>query len=321
MLYNQGEGSDELCARIAALYQDAAPEQVTVTTGSAEANFISCWTLLEPGDRVAVLTPTYMQTVGLAENFGASVRAFPLHFERGWEPDPAEIASAITDDTKLVVVTNPNNPTGHVLTPASCEAILSRVRATGAWLLADEVYRGAELDGEATPSLWGRYERTLAIGGLSKAYALPGLRIGWIVSPPEFKEALLQRHDYTVICPSPASDYLARQALAVGDRLLARTRAILRENWPVLDGWLRQWGDLFAWHPPQCGAIAFARYGHPMNALELAERIRAEQDVLVVPGDHFGLARYLRFGYGNPRAELEQGLASLQPAITRLIGD
>lgn len=310
--YSQSNGTDELRAAIAGLYPGASPDQVLVTVGSAEANFVSCWALISPGDRVTIQTPAYLQTWGLAHNFGARVSTLPLHEELGWEPDLDEIERAIPGGTKLVVVTNPNNPTGHILSPAAREAILARVRAVGAWLLADEVYQGAERNGETTPSFWGHYERLLVTNGLSKAYGLPGLRLGWVVGPGDLIESLWRRHDYTVIGPTPMSDFLAREALKVRQHILARTRRILNQNYPVLSRWLEGFGPLFHWHPPEAGAICLARYRHPAEAVELVELIRARHDILLVPGEHFGLDHHIRFGYGNPKPELEEALAALE---------
>ena len=321
LVYNQSDGTDALREAVAELYAGATGDNVTVTVGSAEANFITCWTLIEPGDHVAVLTPVYMQSPGLARNFGATVTEFPLHFERGWDPDPEEVAAAIKPGTKLVIVTNPNNPTGHVLSDEARAVILERTQAAGAWLLVDEVYQGAELNGVETPSFWGSYDKTIIVNGLSKAYGLPGLRIGWILSSTEFKQAVVRRHDYTVIGPSPASDYLATRAIGVRDRIFARTRGILNTNYPLLESFLQSFGTLFEWHKPDCGAICMARYRHGMSSLELVERVRAEQDILMVPGEHFGLPFHLRMGYGNEREELEAALDEVKQAFGRMFID
>jgi aspartate/methionine/tyrosine aminotransferase len=321
MGYNYSDGSTELRSAIADLYAGASPDDVTVTIGSSEANFITCWTLVQPGDHVAVVTPTYMQTHGLVRNFGATVSEIPLRPQLGWEPDPNQVERAISPGTKLVVVTNPNNPTGHVLSDTAREAIVTRTRDVGAWLLADEVYQGAELDGRESRSHWGAGDRVIIVNGLSKAYGLPGLRIGWIVSSPEFKQRVLQRHDYTVIGPSPGTDHLATLAVRARTRILDRTRSILNENLPLLEEWLAGFGDLFDWHTPECGAICLVRYRSPLGALEVVERIRAEHDILVVPGDHFGLPHHLRLGYGNEQSELRAALGELRRAVTRVFMD
>jgi len=319
LAYNQSDGSAALREAIAATYTGVSPEQVTVTIGSAEANFIVCWALIEPGDRVTVVTPTYMQIPGLVRNFGARVQELPLEPDRGWELDASRVEAAIPDGTRAVVVTNPNNPTGALLADEAREALARRAAAVGAWLVADEVYQGAEFDGGVTRSFWGSGDRVVVVNGLSKAYGLPGLRIGWIVSPPAFKDVVMRRHDYTVIGPSPASDALAAVALVHRNAILERTRRILRENYPLLDAWLRGFGKRFSWQRPACGAIAFARYDHPMPSAALAERARADCDVLLAPGAHFGIEHAIRFGFGNERGELERALAALRPTMERLL--
>lgn len=319
--YPQGNGTDELRERIAALYPGATRDQVLVTVGSAEANFVACWALLERGDRVAIVSPAYRQTWGLAQNTGAAIAEITLEAERDWEPNPDEIERAIVRGTKLVIVTNPNNPTGRVLPAGARDAILARVRATGAWLLADEVYQGAERNGRTTPSFWGSYDKTLITNGLSKAYGLPGLRIGWIVGPADMIEALWHRHDYTVIGPSKMSDFLGIQALRARDHIFRRTRGILNHNYPILEAWLKRFGELFSWRAPDAGAICFTRYHHRLGALDLVERLRAEHNILLVPGEHFGMPNYLRIGFGNETKQLEHALDELGKAFQKLISD
>jgi aspartate/methionine/tyrosine aminotransferase len=321
--YSQSNGTDELRARIAQLYPGATPDQVLVTTGSSEANFVLCWRLIEPGDKVAIMLPNYLQTWGLGRNFGADVKGFALHEEREWEPLPAEIRAAIVPGTKLVVVTNPHNPTGHVLSAESRRAILERCREVGAWLLADEVYQGAELDGRITTSFWGEYERVIVVNGLSKAYGLPGLRIGWIVAPAGFIAEAWARHDYTTIGPSGVSDRLAAIALEpeVRGRLLARTRHILTTNYPILAEWLRRFGEAFTWHPPRAGAICWARYQSKLPGIALVERLRTEHDVLLVPGEHFGTPGFLRFGYGEETEQLRAALAEAERGLRKAFAD
>ncbi len=321
--YSQSNGTDLLRARIAALYPGATPDHVLATTGSSEANFVVCWRLIEPGDKVTVLVPNYLQTNGLARNFGAEVRELALRLERGWEPDAGEIRTAIPDGTKLVVVTNPHNPSGHVLSEDARAAILARAGAVGAWLLVDEVYQGAELDGVTTPSFWNSYERLIVVSGLSKAYGLPGLRVGWIVSTPEFALQAWSRHDYTTIGPSGAVDHLAAVALgpATRERIIARTRGILNANYPVLEAWLKRFGDTFAWRPPRAGAICFARYRPAVSGLELMEYVRAHHDVLLVPGEHFGMPGFIRFGMGNEATELRAALDETERGLRHFFRD
>ena len=321
--YSQSNGTDVLRGRIATLYPGASPDQVLVTSGSSEANFVLCWRLIEPGDNVAVMLPNYLQTWGLAQNFGALVHGFELHEERGWEPTPEEVRSAIAPGTKLVVVTNPHNPTGHVLSDGMRRLIVERAAQVGAWLLADEVYQGAERDGTTTASLWGSYERVIVVNGLSKAYGLPGLRIGWVLGPPGFSVEAWARHDYTTIGPAGASDHLAAVALEprVREKVLERTRAILRSNYPVIERWLKRFGDTFSWNPPQAGAICLVKYRQGISALALVERMRAEHSVLLVPGDHFGLPHHIRFGFGEEVHHFEAALAETERGLKRVFTD
>jgi aspartate/methionine/tyrosine aminotransferase len=321
--YSQSNGTDVLRTRIAGLYRGATPDQVLVTTGSAEANYLTALRLIEPGDAVAMLLPNYLQLWGHVQNLGAVVRGFRLHEDRGWAPDPAEIRAAIVPGTKLVVVTNPHNPTGHILDAAARRAIIERAAEVGAWLLADEVYIGAERDSRTTESFWGAYDRLVCVAGLSKAYGLPGLRIGWLVGPPQFVAEAWARHDYTTIGPSGSSDRLASVALEppVRERLLARTRGLLQQNYPVLDTWLRSFGDALTWVAPQAGAICFVRYRAAVGGEELVERVRRNQSVLLVPGEHFGMPGFIRFGYGNESAELREALAATAPGLHEAFGD
>jgi hypothetical protein len=315
--YSQSNGTEGLRSAIAALYRGATVGHVTVTNGSAESNYAVCWHLLEPGDRVALMLPNYMQTWGLARAFGAEIRPFHLREDLGWQPARAEVDAAIGPGTKLVVVTNPNNPTGAVLGDPAMRQIVQRAEAVGAWILADEVYQGAERVGPPTPTFWGMSERVIVVNGLSKAYALPGLRIGWNVAPPALAAALWSRKDYTTIGPGALSDALATIALRpeVRERILERTRGIIRANWAVLADWYGTMGGEFTSRAPDAGAISYARYRSDVNSSELAERLRRDHDVLVVPGDQFEMDRFIRFGFGPPRADLEAALGRVADAF------
>jgi aspartate/methionine/tyrosine aminotransferase len=314
--YPQSNGTEPLRERIAALYPGASLEHVLVTSGSAESNYINCWSLIQPGDHVVIVTPNYMQTWGLAKNFGAKISEIPLRESAGWQPDPADIDKAITPGTRLVVVTNPSNPTGAVLEPALMRHLAGRAEAAGAWLLADEVYQGAERTGKVTPSFWGMHEKVIVTNGLSKAYGLPGLRIGWCVAPPEHIETLWSRKDYTTIGPTVMSDALATLALepAVRPKIFERTRGIIRHNWAIVEKWLDGLNGELSFRAPDAGAIVYARYKADMNSSEFAEALRQEHDVLIVPGDQFGMDRYVRLGFGPEEHVLVKALERVAAA-------
>jgi aspartate/methionine/tyrosine aminotransferase len=317
--YTQTNGTPELRTQIARLYPGIGPEGILATAGSSEANFLLIWSLIERGDEVLFELPNYMQMWGLLRGFGADVRPFRLRPELGWQPDLDEMKKLVTPRTKLIVLTNPNNPTGAVLCPEAMAGIVDLAAGAGAWILADEVYQGAERVGVRTPSFWGMYDKVLAVNGLSKAYGLPGLRVGWIAGPEAVIKKVWPYHDYTTISPSALSDKLASIALSPAnrDRILARTRAILNENYPLLEAWLRRQSGTFAFVPPRAGAIGFARYALKVNSTELVERLIREKSVLIVPGDHFETDGYLRFGYGPEKAYLLEGLRRVEELLKK----
>ncbi len=316
--YGQGNGSDELRSLIADPYAGATDASILVTVGGAEANFTCFWHLFEADRKAAVVLPTYGQVPGLIESFGSQLSPVNLIEEEEWRPDLAALEAALQDGATFVLVTNPNNPTGAALSRESMDAIAEMTERHGAWILADEVYAGAEASGaERTPSFWGCHDRVLITNSLSKAYGLPGLRLGWIVGPDELIEELWGRTDYTTICPASLSDALACIALEPGTRarIGERTRDIVSANLGVLEEWMRAQEGRFRYRPPDAGAICYARYDAPINSTEFAEKLRVEKDVLVVPGDHFGMDHYLRIGFGNPKNELLDGLGRIGEAF------
>jgi len=323
--YPQTNGTRALRQTIAALYPGATAENVEVTNGGAEANFVVAWRFLEPGDEAVLMVPNYMQLRGLARAFAGKLHEWPLvaSYETGrWKADLEHLARLVSDRTKLVFICNPNNPTGARFDGVTLDKICRIAGRHGAWVVADEIYRGAELDGEETPTVWGRYERAVATCGLSKAYGLPGLRVGWIVAPPEVVDATWMHHDYTTIAPSALSDRLATIALAPASRakILDRTRSILRANLPVVRGWLESRADVFRLIPPEAGAIVYPSYNLPINSTALAERLRRDESLLVVPGDQFGMDGYVRIGYGGTGAHLGEGLGRLDRVVRTLAG-
>ena len=316
--YSQSNGTDELRALIASLHPGASDRSVVVTIGGAEANFVAFWELAGSRKPVAVELPNYMQVPGLIENFGGGYRPFHLREEAGWRPDLDQLASALAAGAEFILVTNPNNPTGVALTSAEMDDIVSLADRHGAWILADEVYRGAEVGSDPVPGFWGRYDKVLVTNSLSKAYGLPGVRLGWVVGPEEIVERLWARTDYTTIAPPSVSDALATIALSpeVRPRILARTRGIIRHNLGVLAEWAESHDGLFSFTPPDAGAICMVRYDAPFGSLELAERLRVEHSLLVVPGAHFGVEGTMRLGFGPPAEELVEGLERLGSVFT-----
>ncbi|NIO69738.1 MAG: aminotransferase class I/II-fold pyridoxal phosphate-dependent enzyme [Anaerolineae bacterium] len=321
--YAQANGVIELRERIAALYPGATPDNVLVTVGCAEANFITLQTMLRPGEEMVMMLPNYMQVWGIAHNLGFQVKSFNLKEERGWALDLDELNDTVSEKAKLIAICNPDNPTGYILTEAEMDAIVAAADRVGAWILADEVYSGAErLTDTQTPSFWGRYDKVLAHNSLSKAYGIPGLRIGWVVGPADTVDEIWARHEYTTIGATMLSNKLAAIALSpeVRPRLLKRTRDYIRRGYPILDAWMEDHEGTFTVVPPQAAAIAFVRYHLDVNSTELVNRLMQEKSVLIVPGDHFGLDHHLRISFGLPPDYLRAGLDRIHQLIVELRG-
>ena len=319
--YPHANGIPELRENIAALYDGATADNVLVTVGAIEANFNTVWTLLSPKDGIAVMLPNYMQIWGIAKNFGYDMKTFHLHEERGWGLDLDEMNEAVTDGTRLVAVCNPNNPTGHILTETEMDAIVSAANRVGAWILSDEVYRGAEREtDEEAPSFYGRYDKVIAVGGLSKAYGLPGLRLGWVAGPEASVDDIWARHEYTTLSATMLSNKLAAFALSpeVRPRIIERTRRYIRTGFPILRQWAESHGDTLSMIPPQAAAIAFVKYHLDINSTEFTERLREEKSVLIVPGDHFGMDKFVRISYGLPSDYLTGALDRIHELIAEL---
>lgn len=315
--YPQTNGSAALRAAIAQLYPGAGPENVLVTCGCAEANLLVAWSELEPGDEVVFLQPNYMQVAGLARGLGATVKRWWLREELGWAPDLDELDKLVGPKTRLIAVCNPNNPTGAVLSEEAMKRVCAAAERVGATILADEVYRGAEFNGQLTPTFWGRCERALCTAGLSKAYGLPGLRMGWIVGPASAIEKLWGYHDYTSIAPTVLSDGLATLALEPARRgkILARTRGILERNYPTVRAWVERNTKTLTHRAPAAGAIAVVGVRGNRDTAALAEELRTGKGVLVVPGEQFEMRSYLRIGFGGDRSQLEEALARVEQVL------
>jgi aspartate/methionine/tyrosine aminotransferase len=315
--YSQSNGTIELRERIAAVYPGATVDHLEVTNGTSEANYIVALTLVEPGDVVAMQVPNYMQMWGVARSLGAEIRTFGLRSGASWEPDWDEFERAVTAKTRLLYLSNPNNPTGSVLSGAAVRRIVDRCEQTGTWLLADEVYLGAEVSGPRTESFWGSSDRVIVTSGLSKAYGIPGVRIGWIAGPARLVAECWSQHDYITIGPNKMSDRIARIAVEREnrERCYARTGEILRHNLPIVREWVRGFDGQLSWTEPAAGAIALMQYSADTPSLAIAERVRVRQNTLIVPGIHVGIEGHLRIWLGGTEAYLREGLRRIGAEI------
>lgn len=319
--YPHVNGNPALRERIAGLYDGAAIDNVLVTVGAAEANNIIVQTLLEPGDELATQTPTYKQVWGLAANAGHTVRPFHMRPEAGWALDIDALERQVNDHTRIIAICNPNNPTGYILSEAEMDAIVAAADRVGAWILADEVYRGAErVREEETASFYGRYDKVLAVGSMSKAYGLPGLRVGWVVGPAATVDDIWRRHEYTTITASMLSNILATHALSadVRPRLLRRTREYIRNGFPVLEDWMKRQDGMFSFTPPQASAVSFIRYHLDINSTKLMEKLCSEASVFLGAGDSFGMDHHLRIAFGQDRAVLLDAFQRIERTLQSL---
>jgi len=321
LYYPEVNGTALLRERIADLYEGAAANNVLVTVGAAQANWIICESFLEPGDEVIVISPGYRQVWGLAKNIGCRVKEVPLRPERNWQLDLDELEAAASPKTKLIAIVNPNNPTGSILSHDEMHRVVHICEKSGAWLHADEVYRGTELNQrEETPSFWGMYNKVICVNSLSKAYGLAGLRIGWAIASPEVIEELWRRHEYTVIAASSPSMKLAEIALQPEKRsmLLERQKKLSRRGHAILAEWVRGQNGQFSVHNAIATSIAFVRYCFDMTSVELANHIRTQASVLVAPGEYLGTQNYLRITVGYEPEKVSKALAAIAMAVARL---
>ncbi len=318
--YSQSNGTPELRGLLTKHYPGAGLDHIEVTNGTSEANYLVPLSLLRPGDHFAMQVPNYMQLWGPPRSLGATANKFHLQSDRGWEVDWDEFEAAVNEKTRLVYVSNPNNPTGSVLSAEAMKRIVSRCEEVGAYLHADEVYLGAEIEGERTASFWGMSDRVIVASGLSKAYGIPGVRIGWLVGPPEVISECWTQHDYLTIGPNKFSDAIARTAVTPENRekLYARTQRLLQENMPIVRDWVKTFEGFVTLKEPVAGAICLIRYEHSIPSYELAERIRVNQSTLVVPGVQTGLEGHLRLWIGAKPDFLREGLRRIGEELSVL---
>lgn len=310
LIYGYTTGTPMLREKIAALYTGANFDNVLATSGSAEANFVAVMTLLEPGDEVIYMVPNYLQIRGIARSFGITVKELPLREELGWQWDMKELESMISSKTKMIGVCHPNNPTGSIVSKENMGKIIDIASGNDCWILSDEVYRGAELNGIESPSFYGNYEKTIVNAGLSKAYRLPGLRIGWTVGPKDYIKKAWAFHDYTSISIAYHSDWVASRILDTKRRkqILDGTKQHLNQNMNTLVEWIDTCDGKLSLSPPQAGAIAFVRIKMDIPSQDLTYHIRDKFSVLLTAGKWFGLEGFLRFGYGPPNEYLLEAL-------------
>jgi aspartate/methionine/tyrosine aminotransferase len=308
--YSEACGSAELRGLIAATYADISAEEILITTGAIEANYLLFNELLSAGDRVVVVSPAYQQLHSVAKAIGCDVALWTLRDDGGFRFDLDDLRALATPGTRMIVLNTPHNPTGAMLTAQQLQEIYALAEELDAWILSDEAYRWLDLPGHpplAQP-MRNLGPRAISTGTFSKPFGLPGLRIGWIAAQEDVVQRCWGLRDYISLSPGKLNDALAVLAFRHRDQIVDRTRQIVAENLPFAERWFVENADLVSWTPPQGGILALMKYQLDMPSLELANRLAEDYSVMLTPGSAFGYEGYLRIGVGNTPAIFAEGL-------------
>lgn len=320
LTYGAIEGSDRLRDAICTLYERQNRHNIVVTHGAIGANSLVHETLVEPGDHVISVRPTYQQHYSLPESYGAAVDILHLRPENEFLPDLSEFAAMVRPDTKLIAINNPNNPTGSLMDAGYLAQFIEIARRSQAWVLCDEVYRGTGQEGNGFgPAIADLYERGISVAGMSKTFSLAGLRLGWIAAPPEVIAAVSIRRDYSTISVGMLDDYFAALALESKDRILERSHRITRGNLQLLDAWVANEPSI-SYVKPRAGTAALLKYDFDIPSREFCVRLLEETGVMFTPGSVLHMEGWLRIGYANDPEILKAGLERVSTFLAQLKG-
>lgn len=318
MTYGHITGSERLRQLISEQYSQQSAENILITHGAIGANALIYETLVEPGDTVISVLPTYQQHYSIPASYGADVKILPLREENGFLPDVIELKSLIDDKTKLIAINNPNNPTGALIDEALLREIVEVARSAGAWLLCDEVYRGTDQHGDGyTAAMADLYEKGISTASMSKAYSLAGLRLGWIAGPVALLKDVEIHRDYNTVSVGVLDDYFATLALENRDKILARNQKMLRDNLKTLDTWVNN-EPLISYVKPRAGTTALLKYDLPVSSREFCVRLLERYGVMFTPGEALDMEGYLRIGFANNSEVMKQGLTLVSRFIREL---
>lgn len=318
LTYGAIEGSERLRKGITKLYENIDIENITITHGAIGANALSIMTLVEPGDRVISVLPTYQQHYSIPESIGADVKILQLRPENDFLPDLNELRSYINDKTKLICINNPNNPTGALMDKEFLMGIVEIAKSCGAYVLCDEVYRGLNHEGESfTTSIIDLYEKGISTGSMSKTFSLAGLRIGWVAGPKDFIKGVNKQRDYHIISCGMIDDRLATIAIENKDAIVKRNLEIVRKNLETLDRWISK-EPLITYVKPKAGTTAFLKYDIDMPSEEFCLRLLKEKSVMLLPGKALDMEGYLRIGFANTPKIIEEGLEKISEFLREL---
>ena len=316
LTYGAITGSERLRNAIAALYAKQSIDDITVTHGTIAANMLVHKALVEPDDHVVSVVPTYQQHYSIPASIQAGVNTLMLRPEDGFLPDLDRLRAMVKPNTKLIALTNPNNPTGALIEQPMLEAIVDIADSVGAYVLCDEVYRGTGQVGDGkSPSMADLYDKGISTAGMSKTFSLAGLRVGWVVAPPEVTEAILIHRDYDTISVGMINDHFAAIAMESADQILARSRDITRTNLAVLEEWIAN-EPRVSWVKPRAGTTAMLKFDIPISSREFCIDLVKTTGVMLTPGDAFDMEGYARIGYANDLDTVRAGLKELSAYLS-----
>ena len=309
LTYSHIGGSPELLSGIAGLYSDViGPENVIPMHGAIGANHHILMTLIDPSDNMVSVMPTYQQHYSIPESIGAEVRILNLNLENHFLPDIEKLKELVDENTKMITMNSPNNPSGSLIPKDVMEQVIEVARSVGAYVLCDEVYRGISEDGSYMFSVADLYEKGISVGSMSKCWSMAGVRLGWIVTRDmDLIHRCHERRDYDTISCAVIDDKLAALALANKDKIIERNRAILNTNRQILDDWVNATPEVY-YQRPVAGTTALVYYKKDMPSRELCDRLIKETGVLFTPGECFEMEGSVRIGYAFDSKVLQEGL-------------
>ena len=313
--YGDITGSEAVKQAILSLYTTHDLKSLTMFHGCLEANQHVMDTLLEPKDHIITYTPGYQQFWDYPRSLGVDATLLALKEEMGWMPNIDELKESIRSNTKMIILNNPNNPTGTMFPRSFMEPLIQICKEKGIWILCDEVYRGFD----DQPSISDLYEKGIATSSLSKVFALPGLRYGWVKACPSLILKINVRRDYTMISTGPLMDTIAAQVLAHKDEILQKNKAYIEQNKHIFTTW-EQTQSHYHLIMPKAGTVGFLSYDMDISSTDLANRLLDEEGIFFVPGSCFGFDHHVRFGLGQDSHLLEKGLQKLSVWTNRQFG-
>lgn len=313
--YGDIEGLPEFRKGVCGLYKTLNIENIVPTHGASGANHHVFYSLISPGDRVVSIMPTYQQLYSIPESYGADVQILHLSKENNYLPDLEKLRRLVTPETKMICINNPNNPTGALMSEQMLREIVEIARSADAWILCDEVYRHLSQEDDWCPSIVDLYEKGISVSSMSKVFSLAGLRLGWIATHDmSVVKSCLSHRDYNLVSCGVFDEMLAAAALKHSDKLLERSRKIVRENLQILDDWVSSEPHV-SYVKPQAGTTALVYYDLDISSYEFCEEMYKKTGAFVTPGDCFEVPHSMRIGYAYGKQDLIDGLKAISEYI------